>query len=154
MGLAWSNTKPNSLRSEWRSTSLAPISPGSSMVVNTSSSPTGGPPRSIRWRTAPMIVATAALLSAPRMPSLRLRRTPPSRSTSTGAASGTVSRWAQSRMVRAPSGPGTRAIRLPLSDPVAAALSSSCTSRPRSARSAATASAIGRSRVDGLSISQ
>ena len=48
-------------------------------------------------------------------------RRPSSRTTSTGAASGTVSRWAQSRIVRAPSGPAMRASRLPASEPVVGA---------------------------------
>ena len=64
------------------------------------------------------MVATAALLSAPRIASLALRSAPPSCTTFTGAASGTVSRWAHSRIVRAPSGPSMRASRLPASEPV------------------------------------
>ena len=101
-----------------------------------------------------MIVATAALLSAPRIAALRLAKASCSRTTSTGASSGTVSMCAQSRIVRAPSGPGMRASRLPASEPVSAPLSSSSTSSPSARRSAVSASAIARSRRDGLSISQ
>ena len=60
-----------------------------------------------------MIVAIAALLSAPRIASWRLVSRPFSLTTSTGPSSGTVSMCAQSRIVGAPSGPGMRASTLP-----------------------------------------
>ena len=65
-----------------------------------------------------MIVTIAALLSAPRMASWRFESNPSWLTTSTGPSSGTVSMWAQSSTVGAPSGPGTRANRLPASDPL------------------------------------
>src|SRR4051794_15624918 len=57
-------------------------------------------------------------------------------------------------IVRAPSGPGMRASRLPESEPVSRRLSSSSTSSPSSRSSAASQSATGRSCREGLSISQ
>src|SRR3954447_12041229 len=62
--------------------------------------------------------------------------------------------WAHSRTVGAPSGPGTRAIRLPESEPVCEAVSSSSTSIPSPVSASLSASATPRSRPDGLSISQ
>ena len=121
--------------------------------MNSSSTPTGERTSTSR-RAAAMTVATAALLSAPRMPALRLEKASCSRTTSTGASSGTVSMCAQSRIVRAPSGPGMRASRLPASEPVSAPLPSSSTWSPSARRSAVSASAIARSERDGLSSSQ
>ena len=101
----------DSARSRSTSKALAPRA-RSSLVVKSSSTPTG-----VRVWTRCLaqrgIVATAAL-SAPRIPSLRLRKIPSSRTTSTGAASGTVSMWAQSRIVRAPRGrePGEHVARI------------------------------------------
>src|SRR4051794_4244270 len=118
--------------------------------------PTGGRPCPFAssLRTAARITAIAALLSAPRIASLRLRRTPSTSSTCTGASSGTVSRWAQRRIVRASSeGAGRRASRLPAFDPVSAAVASSLTSRPSARSSAVTTSATARSLRDTLSIS-
>ena len=60
-----------------------------------------------------MIVAIAALLSAPRIASWRFVSRPFSLTTSTGPSSGTVSMWAHRRTVGAPSGPAMRASRLP-----------------------------------------
>ena len=79
---------------------------------------------------------------------------PSEHTTSTGASSGTVSRWAQKSTVGAPSGASIRANRLPASEPVSPPLRSSTGSRPAPRSAAATASAIGRSRREGLSISQ
>src|SRR5918999_1361837 len=153
IGVGWSNTKPKSAWRLSRRTALAPLGACSSPVVNNSSTPTGGRSRTRRL-AAPRTVATAALLSAPTIASFRFRSRPFSRTTSTGASRGTVSRCAQSSTVRAPSGPRMRASRLPESEPVSAPVSSSSTSRPSSRRSAVTASAIARSRPEGLSISQ
>src|SRR5215208_6427504 len=136
------------------STDLAPFSACSSPVVKRSSMPAGGAPSRTRRRTAPRIVTTAALLSAPRIASCRFVRRPLSLTTSTGPSSGTVSMWAHRRTVGAPSGPGIRASRLPASDPVCEALSSSSTSIPSPRSSSTSASATPRSRPDGLSISQ
>src|SRR6185436_10112016 len=136
------------------STDFAPFSACSSPVVKSSSTPAGGVPLRRSRRTAPRIVTTAALLSAPRIALWRFVRRPLSLTTSTGPSSGTVSMWAQSRTVGAPSGPRMRASRLPESDPVAPALSSSSTSIPSPRRSSTMASATPRSRPDGLSISQ
>ena len=152
IGEAWSKTKPSSALRRERSKAFAPASASSSQVVNSSSTPTGALPCASR-RAVPRIVATAALLSAPRIASWRFRSTPFSCTTSTGAASGTVSRWAQSRIVGAASGASMRASRLPHSEPVSAALSSSSTSSPSASSSARTAFAIAPSRLDGLSIS-
>src|SRR5215208_2845686 len=135
------------------STALAPFSACSSPVVKRISIPAGGLPSRTSRRTAPRIVTTAALLSAPRMASWRFVRRPSWLTTSTGPSSGTVSMCAHSRTVGAPSGPGTRASRLPESEPVCDALSSSSTSMPSPRRSAVSACATARSRPDGLSIS-
>src|SRR4029079_10239864 len=86
--------------------------------------------------------------------SCRLVRRPSWLTTSTGPSSGTVSMCAHSSTVGAPSGPGTRAIRLPESEPVWDAVSSSSTSMPRPLSASFSASATPRSRPDGLSISQ
>ena len=59
-------------------------------------------------------IATAVLLSAPRIPSLAFSQPSLTRTGSTGAASGTVSRWAHSSTLAAPA-PGIRANRLPAS---------------------------------------
>src|SRR4051794_1258373 len=136
------------------STSFAPFSACSSPVVNSSSMPAGGAPSRTSRRTAPRIVTTAALLSAPRIASWRFVRRPLSLTPPTGPSSGTVSMCAHSRTVGAPSGPGTRANRFPESEPVREALSSSCTSMPSFRSSSVSASATPRSRPDGLSISQ
>ena len=86
-------------------------------------------------RRPPSITATAALLSAPRIAvvarSPSRRRRSPARSAPPAA---TVSRCAHSRTVRGPTRPGMRASRLPHSAPVAAAASSSSTSRPIAAQ--------------------
>ena len=152
IGEAWSNTNPYSAASRPRSKALAPRSARSSLVVKSSSRPTGDPSRTSR-RVAASTVATAALLSAPRMASLALESTPSWRWTSTAASSGTVSMCAQSSTVRASSGPARRASTLPASEPVAGPLSSSSTSSPSSRSSDVTVSAMARSAPDGLSIS-
>ena len=80
-----------------------------------------------RWRASASSTATAALLSAPRIPSLAFSQTPSTSTGSTGACSGTVSRWAHSsserrrrpRRLRVPvAAAGRRASRLPQSEPV------------------------------------
>ena len=72
IGLAWSSTKPNGERSDPRSSSFAPRSPSSSATVNRISSPIGG--GLCAYRAASSIsTVTAALLSAPRIVSPRLR---------------------------------------------------------------------------------
>src|SRR5215207_10228144 len=136
------------------SIALAPFSACSSPVVKRISIPAGGLPSRTSRRTAPRIVTTAALLSAPRMASWRFVRRPSWLTTSTGPSSGTVSMCAHSRTVGAPSGPGTRASRFPESEPVCDALSSSSTSMPSPRSSSVSACATARSRPDGLSISQ
>ncbi len=79
--LAWSRTKPHCERSAAASNALAPRSPCSSATVSNSSIPTGG--GSSAWRaTSSMKTATAALLSAPRIVSPRLWKTPSRCSTS------------------------------------------------------------------------
>ena len=100
------------------STDLAPFSACSSPVVNSISIPAGGVPSRTSRRTAPRIVTTAALLSAPRMASWRFVSRPSWLTTSTGPSSGTVSMCAHRSTVGEPSGPGTRASRLPESEPV------------------------------------
>ena len=72
IGEAWSKTYPHSLRSVLTSNAFAPASPTSSQTVNSSSRPTGDPSTAQRRATSRM-TATAALLSAPRMVSPRLR---------------------------------------------------------------------------------
>ena len=136
------------------STALAPFSACSSPVVNRISIPAGGVPSRTAAARPPRIVTTAALLSAPRIASWRFVSRPSSLTTSTGPSSGTVSMCAHRSTVGAPSGPGTRASRLPESEPVAARCRPPpprCPGRgdPRSAPRA-----TARSRPDGLSISQ
>ena len=81
-GPAWSRTKPTRERRTEASNAFAPRSPCSSATVRTSSIPTGGGVSA--WRaTSSMKTATAALLSAPRIVSPRLRKTPSSFTTST-----------------------------------------------------------------------
>ena len=113
IGVAWSNTYPNSDRSCEVSKRLAPSRPISSATVNRSSRPTGEPSTTQR-RAIVRIIATADLLSAPRMPACAFSQ-PSSISTgSIGAVGGTVSRCAHSRTVRSDR-PRTRASRLPAS---------------------------------------
>ena len=113
--------------------------------VNSSSSPTGEP-STLQRRASSRITATAALLSAPRMPSLAFSQPPSTITGSIGTPpSSTVSRCAQSRIERSPR-PGRRASRLP-------AASSSASSRiPRS--SACTRSEHSRSCPNGLAMRQ
>ena len=94
--------------------------------------------------------ATAALLSAPRIPSLAFSQNPSRRTGSTGASSGTVSMCAHSRMhCRSPAEPPgeggapIRASRLPQSEPATAAASSSCTSIPSAPSSRSISSRAG-----------
>ena len=150
--LAWSRMKPQSERSVAGSTAFAPRSPCSSATVSSSSIPTGG--GSSAWRaTSSTKTATAALLSAPRIVSPRLRKTPSSSTTSIRPGCGTVSMWAQN-IAQASLRPGRRARRLP--DPACAgpAASSSLTSRPIARRSALSESATSRSSPVTLRISQ
>jgi hypothetical protein len=150
---AWSNTYPNSDSSRPTSNAVAPRRPISSLVVKSSSQPTGEPPQPNRRATSSS-TATAALLSAPRIASRRFVNRPSVSTTSMRSVSGTVSRWAQSITVRAPSGAAMRASRLPQPARVSAAVSSSSTSRPTPSSSARTARAISSSLPEGLSISQ
>ena len=76
------------------SNAFAPASAFSSETVNSSSSPTGEP--STGSGAGSSSTATAALLSAPRMPSLAFSQPPSTSTGSTGAASATVSRCAHS----------------------------------------------------------
>ena len=102
-------------------------------------------------RASSSITATADLLSAPRIPSLAFSQPPSTSTGSIGAASGTVSMWAHSRMLSGPL-PGIRASRFPASEPTAGPLPSSLTSSPIARSSAVTQSAQARSRPDGLSM--
>ena len=100
-----------------------------------------------------MKTATAALLSAPRIVSPRLRKTPSSSTTSICPRCGTVSRWAQN-ITHSSVRPGRRARMLPAPASAGPAASSSLTSRPIARSSAATVSATSRSSPVGLRISQ
>ena len=143
IALAWSRTKPHSARSAEASNAFAPRSPCSSATVSSSSIPTGG--GSPAWRaTSSMKTATAALLSAPRIVSPRLRKTPSSSTTSIWPSCGTVSRWAQN-ITHSSVRPGRRASRLPAPASAGPAASSSLTSSPSARSSAATVSATSRS---------
>ena len=148
IGEAWSRTKPNSDRSCETSNSLAPASAFSSETVKSSSTPTGEPSMATRCASA-SITATAALLSAPRIASLRFVQPPSSTTGSIGTSPcGTVSRCAQSRIERSDR-PGIRANRLPAFAPTSAPAPSSPTSMPSPRSSAATRSAHARSRPNG-----
>ncbi len=116
------------------SKALAPRSPCSSATVRSSSIPTGGVLSTPRW-TSSMKTATAALLSAPRIVSPALRKTPSSLTTSTRPLCGTVSICAQNITYSSRS-PATRASRFPAPASAGPAASSSSTSSP-SARSSA-----------------
>ena len=102
-GVAWSKTYPKRLSSLPTSKPLAPWSPVSSETVNSSSSPTGGgsAPAAPNRRASSSRTATAALSSAPRIPSLAFVQPPSTRIGSIGASGGTVSMCAQSRIVPA-----------------------------------------------------
>ena len=115
-----------SLRSVETSKTRAPLSPFSSLTEKMSSTPTGEPSTAARWARARSI-ATAALLSAPRIVSPALSQPPSTSTGSTTPSWGTVSMCAQSITERSER-PGMRASRLPHSAPVSAAASSSETS--------------------------
>ena len=148
IGLAWSSTKPNGERSAPRSSSLAPRRPSSSATVNTSSIPAAAAPRRARAASSSR-TATAALLSAPRIVSPRLRKTPSSSSTSIGPSCGHRVEVGAEHHPALPR-PGTRAIRLPAPARAGSAASSSLTSTPSARSSASTASATSRSAPVGL----
>ncbi len=136
------------------SSAAAPRSPCSSATVKTSSTPTG-PGSAISPAPISISTVTAALLSAPRIVSPALRRTPPSSTTSISSSWGTVSRWAKNEIQpSAPSRPGIVAIRLPAPARAGSAASSSRNSIPSSRSSAPTASATRRSSPVTLGISQ
>ena len=126
------------------SNALAPTSASSSETVNSSSSPTGEPSIEARRATS-SITATAALLSAPRMPSWAFSQPPSTSTGSIGASVSTVSRWAHSSSERSPR-PSSRASTLPVSS------SSGSSPMPRS--SAITRSAHARSCPNGLGMRQ
>ena len=85
----------------------APLSPFSSLTEKISSTPTGEPSTAARWASARSI-ATAALLSAPRIVSPALSQPPSTSTGSTTPSWGTVSRCAQSITERSER-PGMRA---------------------------------------------
>ncbi len=151
-GPAWSSTNPTGERRAAVSNAFAPRSPCSSATVRTSSIPTGGGSAACR-ATSSMKTATAALLSAPRIVSPRLRKTPSSSITSTRPLCGTVSRWAQN-ITHSSVAPGSRASRLPAPASAGPAASSSLTSSPSARNSAATVSATSRSSPVGERTSQ
>ena len=122
---------------------MAPASAFSSETVKSSSTPTGDP-STLQRRASSSITATAALLSAPRMPALAFSQPSSTITGSIAPSSGTVSRCAQSRIERSPR-PGSRASRLPHSAPAAVAAPSSATSMPIARSCAATWSAQARS---------
>src|SRR5215203_4694853 len=105
-------------------------------------------------RAASSIVATAALLSAPRIVPPAFRPTPSSTTGSSAAVGGTVSRCAQRKIATPPfcDVAGRRARRLPASEPIRAPASSSSTSSARPARYVLTRSATARSWPGGLGI--
>ncbi len=150
--LAWSRTKPHSERSVEASNAFAPRRPCSSATVSTSSIPTGGGSEACR-ATSSMNTATAALLSAPRIVSPALRKTPSDSTTSIRPLCGTVSMWAQN-ITHSSLCPGRRAIRFPAPASAGPAASSSLTSSPSARSSAAIVSATSRSSPVGLRISQ
>src|SRR5688500_17135070 len=120
-----------------------------------------GEPSTVARRATSRITATAALLSAPRIPSLAFSQPPSTTTGSIGAACETVSRCAQSKTVRSERGwwgvggrGGIRASRLPAPAPAGPAASSSSTSSPIARRRAVTSSAIARSSPNGLEIRQ
>jgi hypothetical protein len=95
IGVAWSKTKPNAASDIDVSNSAAPWSPTSSDSVNRSSMPTGAPSTEHRRATSSS-TATAALLSAPRIPSFAFSQPSSTTTGSTSAVSATVSRCAHS----------------------------------------------------------
>ena len=119
IGLAWSKTKPNSLRQR-RAVDL--LRPPQRQLFG------GGEQQLDAHRASPARPAAGPLPAArPPRPCCRPRGSPRCgcetrrrrAATFTGAASGTVSRWAHRSTVRAPSGAGIRAMRLPHSEPTA-----------------------------------
>ena len=163
IGEAWSKTKPKSLRRREASNARAPASATSSPTVNSSSTSTGAPAWRT-WRASASSTAIAALLSAPRMPSLAFSQ-PPSRAPAPQApaaercrgartAAASVRRPLLPRRARAAALAGMRASRLPQSEPTRGPASSSSTCTPSARSSAITRSAQPRSRPEGLSIRQ
>ena len=136
------------------SNALAPASARSSLTVNSSSMPTGEP-SSVARRASSSSIATAALLSAPRIVSPALSQPP---STSTGSTGALVRDGVEVRAEQHAAlarGPGCARAGCRHSAPISPAAPSSSTLQPERAQLAAHARRRPRARwPDGLAIAQ